>query len=84
MMFWTSPMKYFYVGFFKASIYFYLFEDSSIVLSIVAFSTGILPGPGGKKKKTSHDDKTEKHIPKRRQMPTLLGQILSLDVPPFT
>ena len=27
---------------------------------------------------------TEKHIPKRFQMPTLWGQILSLDVPPFT
>lgn len=50
MMFWTSPIKYFYVGFFKANIYFYLFEDFSIVLSIVVFSTGILPGPKKKKK----------------------------------
>lgn len=45
MMFWTSPMKYFYAWFFKASIYFYLFEYFSIVLSTVVFSTGVLPGP---------------------------------------
>jgi len=72
-------------GFFKASIYFYLFEDFSVVLSIVVFSIGILPGPGGKKKKKKRlHMMTEKHIPKRFQMPTLWGQILSLDVPPFT
>lgn len=37
-------MNYFYVlfFFFKASIYFYLFEDFSIVL-ITGFSAGILP-----------------------------------------
>lgn len=50
-------MKYFYVGFFKASIYFYLFEDFSIVLSIVVFSTGILPQPEKNPKLTTlHDD----------------------------
>lgn len=61
MMFWTSPMKYFYVGFFKASIYFYLFEDFSIVLSIVVFSIGILLGPESQKKSRSRDDRTKPH-----------------------
>lgn len=70
-------------GFFTASIYFYLFEDFSIVLSITVFSTVTLPGPE-KNNKPSHDDKTEEHIPKSLQLPTLLGQILSFSVPPFT
>lgn len=73
-------------GFFTASIYFYLFEDFSIVLSITVFSTVTLPGPEKKKtnNKPSHDDKPEEHIPKSLQLPTLLGQILSFSVPPFT
>lgn len=46
--FWTSPVNYFYVGFFfKASIYFYLFEDYSIVI-LIGFSAGILPEPAQK------------------------------------
>lgn len=43
-------------GFFKASIYFYLFEDFSIVLSIVVFSTGILPQPEKKNNRTTLQD----------------------------
>lgn len=58
--------------FFKASIYFYLFEDFSIVL-LVGVSAGILPEPEKKRLQLTK----QRH--KRLQLSTLMGQILSFD-----
>lgn len=66
--------------FFKASIYFYLFEDFSIVL-IIVFSAGILPEP---EKRDRLQLTKQRDIPIRLQLPIVMGQILPLTVPPFT